>query len=165
MRRRMPVVVLLGVGIALAPARFAQAQSNSFDALVNSLNAEDGVVCTSPPFIWLARLVVRAAQPEGVTDVRLATFEGSGLSRVAADASFGRLLDRVSKDGWSPLVRVRSRRSGEVSAVHVRHDRQHFSLLVVHIDRADAVVIEVSVLPETLTRWLDEPTQIARRTH
>jgi hypothetical protein len=98
-----------------------------------------------------------------VLDVRLATFEGRGLSRLAADDPFGKLLQRVSGNGWSPLVRVHSRRNGEVSAVHFRHDRKKLSLLVVAITRDDAVVIEASVEPETFRRWLGEPTSIVRR--
>ena len=114
--------------------------------------------------MWLARLVVKAAQPEGVMDVRLATFEGRGLSRVAGDASFNKLLQRVADQGWSPLVRVRSRKSGELSAVHVRQHRGRLSLLVVAINRGDGVIVEATVKPETFARWLDKPRLIARRT-
>lgn len=162
--RRLTLSLTLGIALVVSPALGARAEANSFDALVRALESKDGVTCTSPPFMWLARLVVRLAQPEGVTDVRLATFEGSGLSRVAGDASFGQLLQRVTEDGWSPLVRVRSRRQGQMTAVHVRRDGGHLSLLVVTINRGDAVIVQASVKPETLTRWLDEPRLIASRT-
>ena len=140
-----------------------RAETNSFDRLVRSMKSHDDIEVTSPPMMWLARLVVKAAQPEGVMDVRLATFEGRGLSRVAGDASFSKLLQRVADEGWSPLVKVRSRKSGELSAVHVRQHRGRLSLLVVAISRGDGVVVEATVKPETFTRWLDEPRLIAGR--
>jgi hypothetical protein len=62
-------------------------------------------------------------------------------------------------------VKVRSKKSGELSAVHVREHRGRLSLLVVAIDSGDGVVVEATVKPETFARWLDEPRLIARRTH
>lgn len=155
------LTLLFMVGVATD----ARAQRDSFDALVKSLTSQDHVEVTTPPMMWLGQLVVRAMQPEGVLDVRLATFEGRGLSRVAADESFGKLLQRISGNGWSPLVRVHSRRNGEVSAVHVRQDRKTLSLLVLAITRDDAVVVEVSVEPEVFRRWLDDPSSIVRRAY
>jgi hypothetical protein len=167
-RRFILTVVVSGMLAAMFVLVFAsraQAQRDSFDALVKGLKSHDGVETTTPPMMWLGRMVVRAMQPEGVLDVRLATFEGRGLSRVATDGSFGKLLQRVSDNGWSPIVRVHSRRSGEMSAVHVRHDRKTLSLLVLAINSADAVVVEVSIQPEALSRWLNEPTSIVRRAY
>jgi hypothetical protein len=155
--------ILFAILFVVGSASTAHAQRDSFDALVNGLKSQDHVAVTTPPMMWLGRLVVRAMQPEGVRDVRLATFEGRGLSRVTADDSFAKLLQRVAGNGWSPLVRVQSRRSGQVSAVHFRHDRKKLSVLVVAITRDDAVVVEASVEPETLSRWLGEPSSIVRR--
>ena len=166
-RRFTLTIVLTGIlasTFVLVSASHAQAQRDSFDALVSGLTSQDHVEVTTPPMMWLGRLVVRAMQPEGVLDVRLATFEGRGLSHVAADDAFGTLLQRISRNGWSPLVRVHSRRNGAISAVHVRHDRHKLSLLVVAITRDDAVVVEATVRPEIFRRWLDEPASIVRRT-
>ena len=159
----LPIVAII-LSIVVIRTAAVRAESDSFNSLVRSLKSHDDVEVTSPPMMWLARLVVRAAQPEGVMDVRLATFEGSGLSRVAGDASFANLLQRVSDQGWSPLVRVRSRKNGEITAVHVRQQRDRLSLLVVTINRGDGVIVEATVKPETFARWLEEPRQIARRT-
>src|SRR5687767_12580525 len=135
-------IVAIALAFVVIQAAAVRAESDSFNSLVRSLKSHDDVEVTSPPMMWLARLVVRAAQPEGVMDVRLATFEGRGLSRVAGDASFNKLLRRVADQGWSPLVTVRSRKSGELSAVHVRQHRDRLSLLVVAINRGDGVVVE-----------------------
>jgi hypothetical protein len=159
----LPIVAIV-LAIVVVPAATVRAESDSFNSLVRSLKSHDDVEVTSPPMMWLARLVVKAAQPEGVMDVRLATFEGSGLSRVAGDESFTRLLQRVSDEGWSPLVKVRSRKSGELSAVHVRQHRGRLSLLVVAVSRGDGVIVEATVKPETFSRWLEEPRLIAKRT-
>jgi hypothetical protein len=157
--------IVLAIIVTQAAAVRADAAADSFDSLVRSLRSQDNVEVTTPPMMWLARIVVKAAQPEGVMDVRLATFEGRGLSRVAGDESFNKLLQRVADQGWSPLVRVRSRRSGEVSAVHVRQHRGQLSLLVVAIDRGEGVIVEAAVKPEALGRWLDKPRWLAKRTH
>jgi hypothetical protein len=159
----LPIVAIV-LAIVVTQAVALRAENNSFDRLVRSLKSHDDVEVTSPPMMWLARLVVKAAQPEGVLDVRLATFEGRGLSTVAGDASFSKLLQRVADDGWSPLVKVRSKKNGELSAVHVRQHRGRLSLLVVSISRGDGVVVEATVKPETFSRWLGEPRLIAKRT-
>jgi hypothetical protein len=156
----LAVVVVQGVAV-----RAERAEADSFGSLVRSLKAHDDVEVTTPPMMWLARLVMKAAQPEGITDVRVAMLEGGGLSRVASDASFNKLLQRVADQGWSPLVKVRSRKSGELSAVHVRQHRGRLSLLVVAISRGDGAIVEATVKPETFARWLDEPALIAKRTH
>jgi hypothetical protein len=159
----LPIVAIV-LAIVVVQGASVRAEADSFGTLVRSLQSHDDVEVTSPPMMWLARLVVKAAQPEGVMDVRVATLEGSGLSRVAGDASFNKLLQRVSDQGWSPLVKVRSRKSGELSAVHVRQHRGRLSLLVVAISRGDGAIVEATVKPETFARWLEQPRQIARRT-
>ena len=132
-----------------AGGRACARETNSFDTLVRSLKSHDDVEVTSPPMMWLARLVVKAAQPEGVMDVRVAMLEGRGLSRVARRRVVQQAAAARRRQGWSPLVRVRSRKSGELSAVHVREHRGRLSLLVVAIDRGDGVVVEATVKPET----------------
>jgi hypothetical protein len=157
-------IVAIALAIVVTHAAAVRAEADSFGSLVRTLQSHDEIEVTTPPMMWLARLVVKAAQPEGVTDVRLAMFEGRGLSRVASDASFGKLLQRVTDQGWSPVVKVRSRKSGELSAVHVRQHRGRLSLLVVAIDRGEGVIVEATVKPETFSRWLEEPRRLARRT-
>jgi hypothetical protein len=160
----LPIVAII-LTIVVTQAAVVRAESDSFGSLVRTLQSQDDVEVTTPPMMWLARLVVKAAQPEGVMDVRVAMFEGRGLSRVARDESFDKLLKRVKDQGWSPLVRVRSKKNGELSAVHVREQRGKLSLLVVSINRGEGVIVEAAVKPEALSRWLDKPRLIARRTH
>jgi hypothetical protein len=160
----LPIAPAIVLALVVTQAA-ANAEADSFGSLVRTLQSHDDVEVTTPPMMWLARMVVKAAQPEGVMDVRLATFEGRGLSRVASDESFNKLLRRVADQGWSPLVRVRSRKNGELSAVHVREHRGKLSLLVVAIDRGEGVIVEAAVKPEALSRWLDKPRLIAKRTH
>ena len=160
----LPIVAII-LAVVVTQAAAVRAEADSFGAIVRSLESQDDVEVTTPPMMWLARLVVKAARPEGVMDVRLVTLEGRGLSRVASDESFNKLLQRVTDQGWSPLVRVRSRKSGELTAVHVREHRGRLSLLVVALSRGDGAIIEATVKPETFARWIEEPRLIARRTH
>lgn len=161
----LPIVaIILAIVVTQATtARVVAAEADSFGSLVRSLESQDGVEVTTPPMMWLARLVVRAAQPEGVMDVRLATLEGRGLSRVAGDPSFNKLLQRVADQGWQPLVTVRSRKSGALSAVHVKERRGKLSVLVVAIGRGDGAIIEAEVKPEVFARWLEDPREISKR--
>lgn len=162
----LPIVaIILAIVVTQAAVVRAAAEADSFGSLVRTLKAEDDVEVTTPPMMWLGRLVVKAVQPEGVMDVRVAMFEGRGLSRVARAESFDKLLQRVKDQGWQPLVKVRSKRNSELSAVHVREQRGKLSLLVVAIDRGEGVIVEAAVKPEALSRWLDKPRLIAKRTH
>lgn len=134
-----------------------------FDALVRSLQARDGVENTSPPFMWLASLAVRAARPAGVLDLRLATFEGRRLGDVAHDGEFQALVARAANDGWTPLLRVRSKRSRELVSIHTRTRGNQVSLLLVTVDQGDAVVAQVAVNPDTIAEWIKEPSSIDAR--
>lgn len=134
-----------------------------FDALVRTLQAREGVENTSPPFMWLASLAVRAARPAGVLDLRLATFEGHRLGDLAHDSAFAALVNQAASDGWAPLLRVRSKRSREMVSIHARTRGNHVSLLLVTVEKGEAVVAQVAVNPDTVAQWIKEPGHIEAR--
>lgn len=134
-----------------------------FDALVRTLQAHEGVENTSPPFMWLASLAVRAARPAGVLDLRLATFEGHRLGDLAHDSAFAALVNEAASDGWAPLLRVRSKRSREMVSIHARTRGNHVSLLLVTVEKGEAVVAQVAVNPDTVAQWIKEPGHIEAR--
>lgn len=136
---------------------------DSFNALVRDLQSRDGIENTSPPFMWLASLAVSVARPAGVLGVRLATFEGARLADVTRDRDFESLISRASADGWTPMVRVRSKRNNELVSIHARTRGDNVSLLVVTVDKGEAVVVQVALKPDVVAEWLKEPGGIEAR--
>lgn len=134
-----------------------------FNDVVRRLRAESNLEETSPPFLWLASLAVRAARPAGVLDFRLATFEGRDLATLARDQEFAAAVRQSPGEGWTPLIQVRSRRNGELVNIQTRAHGDNVSLLLVTIDHHDAVVIQATVKPETIAKWLKEPVRIKMR--
>jgi hypothetical protein len=57
---------------------------------------------------------------------------------------------------WQPLVRVRSR-DGEQTYVYAREAGENIKLMVVTIDRSDAVIARVKLSPKRLSEFLNNP--------
>jgi hypothetical protein len=57
---------------------------------------------------------------------------------------------------WQPLVRVRSR-DGAQTYIYARDAGQHIMLMVVTIERTEAVVARVKVNPNKLRAFIENP--------
>jgi hypothetical protein len=167
----MGVLVIAGVLLTTSRSQARTAASGGdgpddrFNSIVRTLQTRAGVENTSPPFMWLASLAVRAARPAGVLDLRLATFEGRQLADVVHNDGFDRLVREATADGWTPLLRVRSKRSRELVNILSRTRHDQVSLLLVTVNQGDAVVAQVAVNPETIVAWIKDPVHINARFH
>ncbi len=140
----------------------AQPLHADFAAVARALDAKDGVARNWIPFLGVARLIVRMASPEGVHDFQLATFRGADKLE-ARDVQ--RLMREKLGEGFSPLVQVRSKKSGEWSFIYARPSKRgdRFELIVLSHDREDTVLVRVDVDAEMLSRQMnDHPRNVTR---
>jgi hypothetical protein len=139
---------------ATAPA--ARADDREFDAITRHLKQFYKARRVSIPFLGLANFFVRIVRPAGVKSFKVAIFEDLNLTAGKTSAELGTVMRNALSPEWQPLVRVRSR-GGEQTHVYAREDGENIKLMVVTIDRSDAVVARVKLSPRRLGEFLSNP--------
>lgn len=150
MRRRLAAVLFAAI---VAMPAYA-----GFDEVLAGLHAKLGHP-TWIPFFGFIRAGVRVVHPDGVHDMQLAVFEGKGtLDSVEAD----RIMRSRIGGGYTPFVRVRSKRDHEWSFIYARPVGDLMDLVVLSNDGEDTVLVRVVVDPQRVSRSIDrEPRTVA----
>lgn len=135
-----------------------------FSAVARALESQ-GVNRISIPFLGLARLMVRMAQPEGIHDFQLATFEGGDDldPKLVAD-----IIRTKAGNGFRPLVQVWSRRSNEWSFIYVRPsgNAERLELMILARDGSETALVRVDVDANIIARELrDSPREVSKVAH
>jgi hypothetical protein len=122
-----------------------------FPDLVRTIERSTGVRRTTIPFFGVARFFIRMVEPEGISDFKLAVFEGSSRSIPSDfDASIRSALER----DWQPIVRVVQKKDRERVLIYARPSRRGMRMLIVAHQPAEAVVMEVEVDPKRFSRLI-----------
>ena len=149
MIRRAAVILLL---FAAVPAHAG------FNEILGDLEGRLGHTMWIP-FFGVVRSVVRIGHPRGVHDLQLAVFEGKG--RVDPQV-LDQLMSARAGRGYSPLVRVNSRRERESSFIYARPLGNNIELLVLTNDGDDTVLVRVVVDPDAVGKYLEsDPKSVA----
>jgi hypothetical protein len=154
MNRRLAVALLAGLVVA-APV-YAD-----FASVARALDAQQGMKRIWIPFLGVARALVRVAQPEGVHDFQLATFEGNG--DVDPQALKQILQSRIGP-GFVPLVQVWSKRSNDYSFIYARPtaNMNRLELMILAHDGGDTVLVRVDVDAHVVAREIrDQPRRVS----
>jgi hypothetical protein len=108
-----------------------------------------------------ANFVMRIWRPCGVKNVKLALFENPDFSDSRYDLDFPAVVRAGLREGWQPMVQVYSRRTGERTYVFARDAGKYVKLLVATLEPDEAVVVQVNLNPDKLSRaierWTDKP--------
>lgn len=139
-----------------AGSQVALADDPEFDAITQHLKLHYNAKRISIPFMGLARFFVRIVKPAGVQSVKVAIFEDLNSKAGASDLELRDVMRNALSPEWQSLARVRSR-DGEQIYVYGRNDGKSMKLMVVTIDRTDAVVARVKIDPKKLSEFLNNP--------
>jgi hypothetical protein len=145
------VVVLLSVP---AEAQFKQIR--------RAVDREIGGNRLYIPLTGLARLFVRAAQPEGVHDFQFAIYENARAgSRGKIEAIFKKHLG----PGWQPFVRVANHREGEEVLIyaHEGDGGETIDLMIFAGERDESVLMLTTLHIDRFVEGLDDPEGFAAR--
>lgn len=132
-----------------------------FASLASAIDAQHGVNRIWIPFLGIARIAVRIAQPEGVHDFQLATFEGAErLDPTQLKA----LVKAKIGPGFTPLVQVWSKKKGEWSFIYARPNAKgtRMELVVLAHDDDETVLVRVDVDADKFARELGEPRGVSK---
>jgi hypothetical protein len=130
-----------------------------FNRVARAIDSRAGVKRVWIPFLGVARFFIWGIHPKGVHDFQLATFEGAGDLDPRELQS---LLESEMGKGFTPLVQVWSKKSGEWSFIYVRPKGERMELMVLAHDSSDTVLVRVDVNAEILARELDHPRNVRR---
>ena len=142
---------LLGV----AP-QTARADDPEFDAITKHLKLRYNARRISIPFLGLAKFFVKIVRPAGVKSFKVAIFEDLNFTAGQMDTELSLVMSSALSPEWHPLLRTRSR-DGEQVYVYAREAGENIKLMVVTIDRTDAVVARVKLSPKKLREFLNNP--------
>lgn len=155
MNRRLAAAVALATFIA-APV-YAD-----FASVARAIDAQHGIKRIWIPFLGLARAIVRVAQPEGVYDFQLATFETSGDIN---PHTLREIMRTKAGAGFVPLVQTWSRRSNDYSFIYARPSAKmnRLELMILAHDGADTVLVRVDVDADVVAREIrSRPREVSR---
>lgn len=132
-----------------------------FNAIARAIDRQQGVKRVWMPGLGLARFLVWVVRPKGVHDFQLVTFEGG-------DDADPHQLQAIMRDhvgpGFTPLVRVWSKKSREWSFVYARTrpNSPRVELVVLAHDNDDTVLVRVDVDATIIGRELHSPRGVTR---
>lgn len=159
-RRRLSVDAALAIAIMttllLTSARTVRANDPEFDAITRHLKVHYNARRVSIPFLGLASFVVSIVKPAGVQSVKVAIFEDLNIAPANAYSELATVMHDALSPEWQPLVRARSRDWRQMY-VYGRDEGTNLKLMVVTIDRSDAVVARVKISPKKLSEFLNNP--------
>jgi hypothetical protein len=150
------VALLVTATIVCSNPQQARADDPEFDAITKHLKQRYNAKRISIPFLGLAKFFVRIVRPAGVKSFKVAIFEDLNLGAGQTDTGLSLVMRSALSPDWQPLIRTRSR-AGEQVSVYAREAGENIKLMVVTIDRTDAVVARVKLSPQRLREFLDNP--------
>ena len=156
MRRAIAVLLVLTAGTVLF-AEKASAKGNEYDAVCDHLEERYDAKKVKIPFMWLARLAVGIVRPAGVKAFKVTIYRDLKFDDVKAlnEEMKATMRDSFS-DEWSPILRVRSS-GGEHVYMNMREAGKNVKILMVTIDKDEAVVVRAKFNPDKLVKFLEDP--------
>ena len=106
--------------------------------------------------LGFASFAVNVVRPYGVKGIKLALWENQKFSPAKDDLDFPAVVAAGLAQGWQPMVRVWSRRDGEHVVIFARPDGNDMKLLVATVDKEDAVVLQVKINPDKLSKCIEQ---------
>jgi hypothetical protein len=147
--------LLLAIFIFAAPLA-ADARGGEADAIVKHLKTKYHAKKVGVPMMWLARLAVKVVRPAGVQSFNITMFENLQFSPAALDGEMQSAMRNSLSAEWSPLLRVRSRADAQVY-MYMREAGKSVRMMLVTIDKNQAVVVRATFSPEKFIEFVDNP--------
>ncbi|MFV0389487.1 MAG: hypothetical protein ACK5NT_12110 [Pyrinomonadaceae bacterium] len=148
--------MLLLVVLVFVPAQNFFAHGNEFDAVCKHLETRYNAKKVKIPFMWLARVAVGIIRPAGVRAFKVTIYEDLQYNEASSATDLNDLMNNAFSSAWSPLLRIRSKK-GEQVYVNMRDDGKYIRILLVSLQKNDAVVVRAKFKPEKLMEFIDNP--------
>jgi len=152
------LAVVVACGSTAALAQQLQPKGKEFKDVVRYIETRYGVRKTRIPMLGLANFAFKLIRPAGVKGFKLAVFEDADFTSGTDSGSFSAYMRGAYRKGWQPLVRVNSRREGNMQThIYARNSGKDVQFAIVTFEEREAVVLEVKFNPEAAARFMENP--------
>jgi hypothetical protein len=141
------------VSVSFSPSKM---QPDDFGRIVHRIEASYHVHRDHRFLMGLSGLVVRFCHIGGIKNLKMAVFEHQHFDFGAADSKLDDLVLAAASSGWRPVVRSFSRRTGECAHIYLQEEGHDAQLLIVSVERDEAVVVQLQFDADKLIRFLDQ---------
>lgn len=156
-KKIIPAVIFILAIFAFASSPPAQAKTGEFDVIVKHIKSRYQAKKVKIPFLWLARFAVRVVKPAGVQSFSVTMFEDLKFSsNQLVDGEMQSVMRKSLTAEWSPLFRQHSR-DGEQVYTYMRESGKSVRMMMVKIDKSQAVVVRAKFSPEKLAEFINNP--------
>lgn len=115
------------------------------------------------PFMGLLSFIGNCFTPHGVSHLQMAIFEDVSSGRRPPEEEFQSSLEGLVGPGYQPFVRVYNSHSGERTFIYAReYGKKNYEMLIVSMERTEAVIMQMRLDPAALRDWVDEPVRRGR---
>ena len=158
-KKRFPQVVIIIVLLSLASGP-ALAGDKSFSTVVKHIKSNyNGKQQSFFGMMMFARMAVKMIKPAGVKNFKVVLLRELDYSRGPrpGQSEFHSFIRSKIEPVWSPLVQFSSPREKQWTYVYALHEKEDLKILVVTMQRAEAVVVQAKVSPEKLIEFMNDP--------
>jgi hypothetical protein len=148
------------------------AKGDDFGAVVKVVEEFYGVKHKGIPFLAKAgiKAATTAARIAGGSkkklaeagSVKVAFFEDQEFNPKGGAANFRATLKATLAGRWLPFIQVLSLSDGAQTYVFLRDAGPKYTVLVVTVEKHDAVVVQVNLAPETLAMLMQNPNEMGK---
>lgn len=134
----------------------ATAKGNEFDSVCKHLKTKYQAKKVKIPFMWLARFAVGIVRPAGVKSFKVTIFRDLKFSPETLNEEMKLAMRDSFSDEWSPILRIRSE-GGDHVYMNMRESGKNVKILLVTIDKNEAVVVRAKFNPDKLAGFINNP--------
>jgi len=131
------------------------ASNDPYGKVVKQLERDYHAKRTKIPFLGLGNFVLKFWHPAGVKNVKVALFQDQQLYDPKG-MKFDAILQKAASE-WHPMLREFSRTDSRWTYVYYADPEKDTRVLVVNVDRQNAVVAEVKFEPAKLLAFIQNP--------
>ena len=136
----------------------AASASDDFKSVVKAVENSYGIHHKHIPMMGIA---LKFSPDHEARGLKLAIFEGGPMG--GNPANLEKVVSSQLGPGWSPFVRVWSRRDRESVVIYAKPSGSGMRLLVTCLEEDESVIMSVDVSEKSLREWIDEPASMAHR--
>jgi len=153
----LPLGIIAAIFISLA-AGSASAGDNSFSSIVRHIKSnyrarQQGFFGA----MMLARFAVKIVRPAGVKNFKMAYLKNLDFSDQPGRTEFQAAARNVISSEWQPLVQYNSIKQNQYTHVYYTQEKDHVKLLVVTLQKDEAIIVQTKFSPDKLSKFIDDP--------
>ena len=107
--------------------------------------------------MMLARFAVKVVRPAGVKNFKMVLLKNLDFSDRPGRTDFQADARNVISNEWQPLVQYNSIKENQYTHVYYAQEKDDVKLLVVTLQKDQAVILQTKFSPDKLSKFIDDP--------